>query len=156
VLELIESAVACAEAEDHKDPVWAAMSARGRTMFGSADPAHAEAEMAWRDYQEIRQTRNLAAIDAAPTRWRVEFVGWFQQLAERRAAEDEQHAQELRRRQDDSQRLDPGDAFPKPGSRAAELVRASRERERRAAISRDQMRGQPGPGGWRPAGGRRA
>jgi hypothetical protein len=150
VLEFVDANVALAEAEDRRNPSWAAMKS-GRKMFGITKPSHALCEKAWQDYQEIRKTGSVTAIDAARARWREEFVTWFQDLATLRAKEDAQHAQELRGRLDDSERLDADDAFPRQRSRASELVHAAREREREESIRRDGLRNQVGLEGWRPA-----
>lgn len=153
VLEWINALVAWAEAADRRNPVWAAAEARGLTMFRTADPSHAECEQAWADYQEARRMGDQAAVTAARDAWYATLVDWHRELTSRRAEEDEQHVEDLLRSLDASDRLDPSDAFPPPpGSRAAELVRASRERARVESVRRDRMRSWGPLGGWRPAG----
>jgi hypothetical protein len=149
VLEWIEASVALAEAEDRQDPVRAATTRRDQKTLEVADPGRSHCDRSWDDYQEVRKTCDQAAVTAVRAVWRDAFVSWFQGLAAQRATEDQRHVQELRHRLDDSERLDPGDAFPAPPSGLAEeLVHASRERARQESIRRDTMRGF----GWRPAG----
>jgi hypothetical protein len=152
VLEFVEAAVALAEAKDRRDPASAAMASRDLRMFRVSDPVHDRCECAWRDYQETRQTGVHAAITAARDAWRSALVDWAQMLHVRRGIEDEQYVDELRQRLDNSQRLDPGDVFPSPSrSRAEELARASRGRERRDSLRLDAARYGGGLDGWRPA-----
>jgi hypothetical protein len=133
VLEFVHACVALAEAEDRVDPVWAA--ARNREPVSTvAGHAH---DQAWCNYQEARRSGDRDVIDAARGRWRDELLDWQLQLHERRAVEDQQQAENLSRRLDESKWLRPRDAFPPPPrSRSEELVRESRERERRESIRR--------------------
>jgi hypothetical protein len=149
VLEWIEASVALAEAEDRRDPVWAGTARHRQQALKVADPSRSQCDRSWSDYQEARRTGDQAAVTVARAAWRDACVTWFQGLAAQRATEDQQHAQELRHRLDDSERLDPEDAFPSPpSSLAEELVRAGKERARQESIRRDTMRGL----GWRPVG----
>jgi len=138
VFEFVNACVALAEAEDRVDPVWAA--ARNRHPVSTvAGPA---LDQAWEDYQEVRRSGDRDAIDAARGRWGDAFLDWQLQLRKRRAVEDEQQAENLSRRLDESKRLHPREAFPPPPrSRSEELVRESRERERRESIRRVAARG---------------
>lgn len=151
VLEWIEASVAVAEAEDRRDPVWAGEAGRTRDMFQNAGPGHARCDQAWRDYQKARLAGNVEAIAAARADWRITFVSWLQEWSAQLAAEDEWHVAELLSRLDEAGRVDPQDAFPSPpSSRAEELVRIARERERRDSIRRDSAR-YAGLQSWRPA-----
>jgi len=142
VLEWIDACVAEAEAEDRRDPLWAAYRSR-RTATGSSR----DCDRAWHAYQEIRKTRDQAAVTAARAAWRTALVDWMQELAARRAAEDEQSAAQVQ------QRLDEAGArvgvHPSTANRARKLVHASREREREDSIRRSMMR-DAGLPGWEP------
>lgn len=138
-LELIDALVAEAEAEDRRDPVLAAH--RAQRVRGLAGPAFGAYQRVWSDYQEVRSTGDLAAMDAARSSVRLALVDWMQDRTARAAAEDQQHVAELFGRLDQADRLDPRDAFPvKPASRARQIVIASRERERQASLRRDRAR----------------
>ena len=155
VLELIEASVNLAQAKDNRSLPWAADTGYGGKVFRSAGPGHEPLERAWADYQEIRRTGNAAAAGFARDRWRAEFVGWFQQLAARRATEDEAHVQKLRGQLDDSQRLGAVKDMTGPSQGAERVVRASLEWERAESIRRAKIRDETGLGGWRPANPRR-
>ena len=166
ILEFIEATVAHAEARDRRDPAWAAMTADGKSMFGTATPGHVPCDKAWREYQEARRTGNITKIEAARAAWRDELVSWFQALAIRSATEDQRHLAKLRGQLDDGDRplrdhqneedeSDPIEDLPPVSSRVEELVRASLERERQEAIRLAEERyqdGLQGLQGWRPAG----
>jgi hypothetical protein len=126
ILEFVNACVALAEAEDRVDPVWAAARNHGQPMSTVAGP---DCDQAWCDYQVVRQSGDRDAIEAARHVWRDAFVDWQLQLHKRRVVEDQDHAEKVSRRLDDSKRLHPGDAFPPPPrSRSESLVRESRER----------------------------
>jgi hypothetical protein len=136
-LEVVNIIVAVAEAEDRLDPVWAESRNRGRPMFAAAGPGHDRCEQAWRAYQQARKTGDHGAIAVARELWRDELVDWHVQLHEQRCSEDQERAEKLSWRVDESTRLDAGDAFPaEPHSRREAVVRASRERERQESIRR--------------------
>jgi len=124
-------------------------------MFQVATPERANCEQAWREYQAVRRTGSITAIDAARAVWRAEFVGWFQGVASRGAIDDERAFRDLRGQLDESERLG-ADSDGTQSGRAAELVHGARERDRRESIRRDQMRDGirdvGGMNGWRPAG----
>ena len=153
VLEWIEASVTLAEAEDRRDPSRAAMTSPLSKVSGVMSPGQEQCGRAWRDYQEVRKAGNMTAIESARTRWREEFVLWFQALAVRCATEDEQRIEDMRDRQNDEMHLDPAEAFdPLKTTKAGELRRASKERVRQESIRRDQKRDHGRLNGWRPAG----
>jgi hypothetical protein len=133
ILEFVNACVTLAEAEDRIDPVWAAARNRNQQMSTTAGLEH---DQAWHAYQEARRSGDRDAIDAARGVWRDAFADWQLQLHKRLAAEDQDRAHRLSQRLDNSAQLRPSDAYPLPRSRSAELVCASRERERRQSIRR--------------------
>jgi hypothetical protein len=151
-LNLIDMFVAKAEAEDQRDPAWAARGA-GRKKLAGTKPHDNRLRDAWDYYQASRKSGDDAAITGAREAWRQAFVAWLQDSVAEMAREDDRHVEELQRRLDEAGRLDPDDAFPAPpGSRVEALVRASRERERERRVTGDKMRGYGGLQAWRPAG----
>jgi hypothetical protein len=144
VLEWIDACIAEAEAEDRRDPVWAA--SRGRRMPARGSRS---CDQAWHDYQKVRETRDQPAITAARDAWRTALVDWMQQLAARFAAEDDQNAARAQQRLDEAGPT--ADCIrPRAASRAQELIHESREREREQSIRRSMMRDAHLPG-WTPA-----
>jgi hypothetical protein len=136
LLDLVNATVALAEAKDRIGPGWAASTSVSR-MFTRADPSHDRCEEAWRAYQGARRAGDLAAVVAAREVWRDEFRAWAVELHDRHTAEDEAHAEQVRRRWDESHRLRPEDGVGgRPRGRAWEIVDESRERERRESIRR--------------------
>ena len=134
VLEFVHACVSLSEAEDRVDPVWAAARNRAEPMSTAVGPAH---DQAWRDYQAARRSGDCDAIVAARAVWRDALMDWQLQLHKRQAAEDQDHAEKLRRRVDERMRLHPREVFPPPPrSRREEVVRESRERERQESIRR--------------------
>jgi hypothetical protein len=128
VLEWIEASVALAEAEDERDPARAASESRSRRITVETGPVRGRIESSWRRYQQVRKTGGPDQIALARAQWCGALVDWFQAQAERRAAEDGQHA---RARTPDLEQAAP----PEP----------------EAAPRRDQPRHQPLAAGWTPA-----
>jgi hypothetical protein len=136
VLEYVNATVALAEARDRIGPEWAASTSRPR-MFTKPDPSHDRCEQAWREYQAARRSGDLVGVLAARDVWGDEFRAWAFGLHSRCVAEDEAHAEQVRRRWDASHRLHPEDAVGgRPSSRAWEIVDESRERDRQESIRR--------------------
>jgi hypothetical protein len=136
LLDFVNATVALAEAKDRIKPEWAATTSRPR-MFTKADPSHDRCEQAWRDYQAARRAGDLAVVVAAREVWRDEFRAWAVELHALRTAEDQAHANEVRRRWDESHRVHPEDVMGgRPHSRAREIVDESGEWERQESIRR--------------------
>ena len=136
ILGFVNASTLLAEAEDRVDPVRAAGKTHGGTLFMVAGSGHEQCEQAWCEYQQARRSGDLSAAAAARQRLHDELIAWHAALHEQRTLEDEELAEELRRRLDDSGRLHPGDAFPRPRSSRAAVVRQSRARERQDSIGR--------------------
>jgi hypothetical protein len=98
VLEWIEASVALAEAEDARDPAWAASAARRTTA--PAGPVRGRIESSWERYQQVRKNGGPEQVARARGQWREALVDWFQGLAQQRAAEDGQRAAARRAERD--------------------------------------------------------
>jgi hypothetical protein len=155
VLEWIEASVALAVAEDGRDPGRAAREGHSRRITVEAGPARGAIESAWRRYQQAR--RNGAPDQAAVARahWRAALVDWFQALAQQRATEDLQHAQQRRAQEQQ---------VPEPEQQAPERKQQEHEPEQQAAGLALEAGGRPRPAprrgppraqslgmGWTPA-----
>jgi hypothetical protein len=96
VLEWIEASVALAAAEDGRGPGRAASEGHSRRITVEAGPARGAIESAWRRYQQARRDGAPDQAAVARAHWRAALVDWFQALAQQRATEDLQHAQQRR------------------------------------------------------------
>jgi hypothetical protein len=152
VLEWIEASVALAAAEDGRGPGRAASEGHSRRITVEAGPARGAVESAWRRYQQARRDGAPDQAAVARAHWRAALVDWFQALAQQRATEDLQHAQQRRAQEQ----------VPGPGPQAAghqEHGRQAPERpehepEQQAAVPEQQAAGPAleAAGGPRPAG----
>ncbi len=135
VLEWIEASVALAAAEDGRDQGRAASEGRSRRITVEAGPARGAIESAWRRYQQAR--RNGAPDQAAVARahWRAALVDWFQALAQQRATEDLQHAQQRRAQEQQ---------VPEPGPQAAGQQEHERKQPEQQEHEPEQQAAGPG------------
>ena len=118
VLEWIEASVALAAAEDGRGPGRAAGEGHSRRITVEAGPARGAIESAWRRYQQARRDGAPDQAAVARARWRAALVDWFQALAQQRATEDLQHAQQRRAQEQQ---------VPGPGQQAAEQQEHGRQ-----------------------------
>jgi len=136
ILGLVNASAVLAEAEDRIGPAWAATRTRLGRLFARVSAGQKQSAQAWRDYQEARRGGDRVGVDAARQVWHNELLAWHVQLHERWAVADQEDAERLSRRLDDSTRLHPDDAFPASRSRRTAVVSESRERERQESIRR--------------------
>jgi hypothetical protein len=77
------------------DPRWTASRNRGQRLFNGTGPVHKQGEQAWLACQEACASGVHKAVAAARGRLHDALLAWHLELHDRRASEDEEHAEQV-------------------------------------------------------------